>query len=104
MSIKMSSFNDNTSLLEETKRETKKPSHVKVQVEEERVKIIKRSSDSHSIVQRIKDAPIVDKDKVNAFKQKLANNSFMINAQSIADKLLSLESDIFPPLSTKTEK
>ncbi len=103
MSIKMSSFNDNTSLLEETKRDIKKPSHVKTH-EEEKVKIIKKSSDSHSIVQRIKDAPIVDKDKVNAFKQKLANNSFMINAQSIADKILSIESEIYQPLSTKTEK
>ncbi|MGD9592233.1 MAG: flagellar biosynthesis anti-sigma factor FlgM, partial [Candidatus Berkiella sp.] len=57
-----------------------------------------------TILERIKETPIVDKDKLNAFKEKLANNHFTINAQSIADKLLSLEDDIFRPLSAKTEK
>ncbi len=101
MSIKMSSFNDNT-VLDETKREIKKPT-VKHQ-EEEKPVVTKKVSDSHTIVQRIKEAPIVDMDKVNAFKQKLANNHFTINAHRIADKLLSFESEIFPTLSTKTEK
>lgn len=85
---------DNTGVLEKSKREVKKSTKAK----EPETKTVKESkkSDTHILAKSIKEAPIVDKTKVQAIKEKLANMEFAINPQRIADKLLAFESDLFP--------
>ncbi len=106
MSIKMSEMvTDSSSLLEEAKREVKKtPSTTKVK-EEDHVTISNRSSQVQSFQQRILETPIVDKQKVEMIKNKLTNFELNINPMNIAEKILSLESEIFkkndPQLSGK---
>ncbi len=99
MSIKMSSLADNTTLLEDNKRTVKKAPIVK-QEEALAVKPNKPSA-LQKIQQRINETPVIDMDKVNAFKQKLANREFTVNAYRLADKLLGFESEIFPALTSK---
>lgn len=103
MTVKMSTvLSDSTSVMEESKREIKKSPLMK-KSEEETLKVSKKPSDSSRLHQKIKESPIVDKEKVEALKHKINTMEYAINPQRIADKILALENEIFntPKLSEK---
>ncbi len=105
MTVKMNPMlNDSASVMEESKREIKKSAPAKKSQEEvSSTHIAKKPSDSQRIHQRIMETPVVNNEKVEAIKHKIANMEYALNPQRVADKMLALETEIFktPKLSEK---
>ena len=106
MSVKMSELmSDNAGLMEDAKKEVKKMIASSKVHEDVSTSVNQKSSALQNIQQRILETPIVDMQKVEAIKNKIANKELDINAMSIADKMLNLEAELFkkndPQLSGK---
>ncbi len=106
MSVKMSEImSDNAGLMEDARKEVKKAISASKTQEETSSTVTQRSTPMQTLQQRILETPIVDMQKVETIKNKLANREFEINAMNIAEKILGLESELFkkndPQLSGK---
>ncbi|MBS0289798.1 MAG: flagellar biosynthesis anti-sigma factor FlgM [Proteobacteria bacterium] len=95
MSVKMSSSSEMITL--EDPIETKKAAHKNVVHEEKNAlekSFVEQALPAQGVQQILKETPIVDMQKVEEFKQKLTNLELSFNPQRIAEKILSLESEL----------
>lgn len=97
MSIKMSDAvtANASSVGEEARKETKSNASATKEIPSEALSVVERSNPMQALSQRIVQAPVVDKQKVEALQKKIANNEYEINSSKIADKILNLENDLF---------
>ncbi len=58
------------------------------------VKISSTAQNLHQLEAQIKAAPDVDSDKVNALRAAIADGSYQVNAESVADKMLDFEVEL----------
>lgn len=96
MSIKMSDPIAPNVVADEARKDTKAAlPPVKEMPSEALTTVVERTTPIQALQQRIAQAPVVDKQKVEAMQKKLANNELEINPNKIADKILNLENDLF---------
>jgi flagellar biosynthesis anti-sigma factor FlgM len=101
MSVKMSELvSPNATTSEESKKEVKVQVPPKAQMEDATV-VSQRSSPFQALQQKIADTPIVDMQKVEMVKSKLADNKLELNPKRIAEKILKLEDEIFSNSNSK---
>jgi flagellar biosynthesis anti-sigma factor FlgM len=93
MSIKISEFmTTNATLTEDNKRETKSTAQtLKAKLEEPVQQTVHLSTQA----QQLALAPHVDIQKVESIKSRIAENKYEVNTKSIAERILSLEKDMF---------
>ena len=90
MSIKISEFMSNATLTEDNKRETVSTTQAKAKHDEPTQNV---HLSTHA--QALTLAPHVDMQKVESIKAKIAENKYEVNTKSIAERILSLEKDMF---------
>lgn len=61
------------------------------------VALTDRAKDLQALQNKIAESPVVDNEKVEAIKQAIADGSYKVNADSVADKLLDLDEQAGKP-------
>lgn len=59
-------------------------------VEQDRLQLSEQGKKIHDLIKKTKDLPEIREEKIAKIKDEIANNTYQVSAQQLADKMLSL--------------
>jgi len=59
-------------------------------VEQDNLQLSEQAKKIHELIKETKDLPEIREEKITRIKEEIANNTYKVSAQQLADKMLSL--------------